>query len=80
MFVSQYSAYHSPLNFRDPDSLIPERWLDGTGFEKDSKEVLQPFSFGPRNCLGKKFAPPYIRFFRTSLMVSLTASHITRSG
>ncbi|KAB2573753.1 Cytochrome P450 monooxygenase rdc4 [Lasiodiplodia theobromae] len=54
VFVSQYSAYHSPLNFRDPDSLIPERWLDGTGFEKDSKEVLQPFSFGPRNCLGKK--------------------------
>ncbi|KAL1614481.1 hypothetical protein SLS54_009739 [Diplodia seriata] len=54
VFVSQFAAYRSPLNFRDPESFIPERWMDGTGYETDSKEVLQPFSFGPRNCLGKK--------------------------
>ncbi|KKY21940.1 putative cytochrome p450 [Diplodia seriata] len=51
---AQFAAYRSPLNFRDPESFIPERWMDGTGYETDSKEVLQPFSFGPRNCLGKK--------------------------
>ncbi|GME31502.1 Cytochrome P450 [Neofusicoccum parvum] len=52
--VTQYAAFRSPLNFKDPDSFIPERWFPDTGFDDDRKEVFQPFSFGPRNCLGKK--------------------------
>lgn len=52
--VAQYAAYRSPLNFKDPESFIPERWLPGTGYEDDKKEALQPFSLGPRNCIGKK--------------------------
>lgn len=54
--VSNYSAYHSPLNFKRPDEFLPQRWLpEGKEeFTEDKKQVLQPFSFGPRNCLGKK--------------------------
>lgn len=52
--VSHWSAYHSPRNFHMPDDFIPERWLDDPRFNIDDKEVLQPFSYGPRNCLGKK--------------------------
>lgn len=55
MYVSQYAAYHSPQNFVEPDSFIPERWLgNDPRFENDKKSVLMPFSNGPRNCLGKK--------------------------
>lgn len=54
MQVPQWAAYRSPLNFKDPDSFVPERWLPDGGYDSDRKEVLQPFSFGPRNCLGKK--------------------------
>lgn len=35
---------------------LPERWLpDAERFKDDQKLVFQPFSFGPRNCLGKKW-------------------------
>ncbi|PSN61466.1 cytochrome P450 [Corynespora cassiicola Philippines] len=58
MSVPQYAAYHSPLNFKDPDSFVPERWLpEGESeYSSDRKEVLQPFLYGPRNCLGKNLA------------------------
>lgn len=56
-----YSTFRSATNFADPDSFIPERWLspaDGgvtdKKFEKDNKFALQPFSYGPRNCLGQQ--------------------------
>lgn len=49
------AAYHSPANFADPKSFIPERFLGDPQFENDSKTVLQPFSFGPRNCIGRKY-------------------------
>ncbi|KAB2573625.1 Cytochrome P450 monooxygenase rdc4 [Lasiodiplodia theobromae] len=56
--LAQYSAYHSPTNFKDPLSFIPERWLTddplAAEFANDRKDVLQPFSYGPRNCIGKK--------------------------
>lgn len=49
--------FHSPRNFTDPDEFIPERWLDGEEsrrFANDRVQAFQPFSVGPRNCLGKK--------------------------
>jgi cytochrome P450 len=54
--VAQYAAYHSSYNFKDPDSFVPERWLPEGQEEygSDQKKVFQPFSYGPRNCLGKK--------------------------
>jgi hypothetical protein len=46
---------YSSFNFTLPDSFIPERWLNiDPRFASDKKDVLQPFSLGPRNCLGKK--------------------------
>ena len=54
--VAHNSAYRSALNFKNPDSFEPERWLPNTGYDDDQKEAMQPFSVGPRNCLGKKYA------------------------
>jgi cytochrome P450 len=51
--VGNRSASHNPLNFRNPDDLIPERWI-GEEYFSDIREAMQPFSLGPRNCLGKK--------------------------
>ncbi|KAJ5622389.1 hypothetical protein N7528_005621 [Penicillium herquei] len=50
-----YASYHSASNFTFPHDFLPERWLgQDPRFSADKKEVLQPFSLGPRNCLGRK--------------------------
>ncbi|KAK7703314.1 hypothetical protein SLS57_010963 [Botryosphaeria dothidea] len=59
--VVSWAAFRSSKNFKDPELFLPERWmLDEPGFEKyhsfDKREVVQPFSYGPRNCLGKNLA------------------------
>ncbi|KAL5343989.1 cytochrome P450 [Aspergillus crustosus] len=60
--VHQSAAYWSPTNFHNPLSFHPERWLpeaktDKTSpFYSDNREVLQPFSIGPRSCIGRNLA------------------------
>ena len=52
--VWHYAAYHSTRNWSDPFSFTPERFLEGGKNEEDKMESLQPFSVGPRNCIGRK--------------------------
>lgn len=54
--ISHYSAFRSPSNFNRPEEFIPERSLQPENSEwcNDRRDVLQPFSFGPRNCIGRK--------------------------
>ncbi|KAF9894331.1 hypothetical protein FE257_007834 [Aspergillus nanangensis] len=60
--VHQSAAYWSPINFHAPDRFVPERWLSegkddpSSPFYRDNRDVLQPFSVGPRNCIGKNLA------------------------
>ncbi|OQE39112.1 hypothetical protein PENCOP_c007G02347 [Penicillium coprophilum] len=54
--VPQLAANHSPTNFTDPEQFIPERHLHDPRFENDSKTAMQPFSLGPRNCIGRNLA------------------------
>ena len=51
---NQYAANMSRLNFSDPRVFKPERWLGNPKFASDKLEVVQPFSIGARNCIGKK--------------------------
>jgi cytochrome P450 len=45
-------------NFYDPLSFRPERWLPekDSKFSNDDHTAFQPFSWGPRNCIGKNLA------------------------
>lgn len=45
--------------FDRPDEFIPERWIrdeDGNRKRMIPPMALLPFGFGPRNCLGRRFA------------------------
>jgi cytochrome P450 len=53
VYATQLCMYRNPKNFRDPYEFVPERWISEE-YASDIKHSLQPFSFGPRNCLGKK--------------------------
>lgn len=54
VMAPHYAMYTSPLNFKEPMSFAPERWLGDAKFASDRKAALQPFSVGSRDCLGKK--------------------------
>ncbi|OLN96686.1 Isotrichodermin C-15 hydroxylase 4 [Colletotrichum chlorophyti] len=59
--VHHLSVNRSPTNFCDHDEFHPERWLGDPKYESDKKSAAQPFSFGPRNCIGKNLAYAEIR-------------------
>jgi len=40
-------------NWVDPDTFAPERWLGEPKYANDKRDSVEPFSIGPRNCLGK---------------------------
>lgn len=55
--VHQLSAGHMESNFRHAKSFIPERWLQlskDSEFSDDDRSATQPYSHGPRNCIGQK--------------------------
>ncbi|KAI1001144.1 Cytochrome P450 monooxygenase [Podosphaera aphanis] len=58
--AASYAAYTSEENFKDPLEFVPERWYKvGTRperYDSDKRKVLNPFSLGPRNCIGRNLA------------------------
>ncbi|KAK1477672.1 BCL4p [Colletotrichum tamarilloi] len=54
VFTHAWTLTHSEGYFSDPKSFKPERWLDAGS--TDVREASQPFSMGPRGCLGQNFA------------------------
>lgn len=59
-----YALHHNGDYFENPDSFIPERWIqpeEGTNVDWDKRSARQlkaysPFSIGPRSCPGRQFA------------------------
>ncbi|KAI0534394.1 putative cytochrome P450 [Xylaria digitata] len=54
VYTSAWTMTHDEKYFHDPFTFKPERWIDPDC--KDVKEASQPFSLGPRGCIGKNFA------------------------
>lgn len=55
VMATHFALYRNPENFRNPYQFAPERWLpESTIYASDKKQAFQPFSLGPRGCLGKK--------------------------
>lgn len=55
--VHQWAAYRLECYFKDADRFIPERWLgEDERYAGDNREVFNPFSIGPRACIGRGLA------------------------
>lgn len=58
MSVSAWAATHLPLNFSEPLVFAPERWFESgrVRFPRHDREASQPFSYGPRGCIGRNLS------------------------
>jgi cytochrome P450 len=68
--IFQWASTHSPENFHNPDTFHPERCIPDPPKEyaNDFKESMQPFSFDPRNCIGKNLAYVETRLIMTKIL------------
>lgn len=66
--VHAYASYRSQANFRNPDLYAPERWLGDDRYKDDNQAIFQPFSYGPRNCLGQAMAWHEARLIMATLV------------
>lgn len=76
--VAQWATYHSPQNFQRPNEFLPERWTD-PAFATDNKAAFQPFSFGPRNCLGKNLAYHEMRLILAKILYNFDLTLVPES-
>ena len=56
VYTPAYSLHRSPDYFSHPHLFLPDRWLPDAKFEKHDTSAFIPFSLGPANCVGQKFA------------------------
>ncbi|KAF2264999.1 putative benzoate 4-monooxygenase cytochrome P450, partial [Lojkania enalia] len=80
--VHVFSANHSQSNFANPNAFIPERWLpEGEPlYHTDAKAAMQPWSIGPRGCLGKRLAYIEIRAALAALLWEFDIEPCTESA
>ncbi|KAJ8068151.1 hypothetical protein OCU04_003722 [Sclerotinia nivalis] len=58
---AQLPAYISPTNFARPNNFIPERWLPASTLTPHNTTIFNPFSIGPRDCVGRAFGLAEVR-------------------
>ena len=51
-----YAIQHNPEYFPEPFEFRPDRWLEEPEKVKIARSAFNPFSVGPRSCLGKGLA------------------------
>ncbi|KAF7360564.1 hypothetical protein MVEN_00787500 [Mycena venus] len=56
VYTPTYSLHRNPDYFSYPDQFLPDRWLPDSKFERHDTSAFIPFSLGPANCVGQKFA------------------------
>ena len=67
VFGFLYQIHRDPMNYNDPKTFNPSRFIDESGhFFKDEQVI--PFSIGKRFCLGQTLAEQEFFIFFTALM------------
>ena len=72
--VSHFATYRSPDHFKNAYEFHPERWLGDAEYKDDHLDALEPFSVGPRNCLGKNLAWHEMRVLLVTVLLHFDLS------
>ncbi|KAH6673039.1 pisatin demethylase [Halenospora varia] len=65
--VGMWAATHSERNFKDPYVFRPERWMDKEN-SMDKLGASNPFSLGPRGCIGRNLSYMEMRLIMGKLL------------
>ncbi|KAF2763809.1 cytochrome P450 monooxygenase-like protein [Teratosphaeria nubilosa] len=65
--TAPFAASMDSRNFHEPWTFKPERWLDAKLREKDKQDASQPFSLGPRGCMGRSMGWMELRIILAKL-------------
>ncbi|TFK45941.1 cytochrome P450 [Heliocybe sulcata] len=63
-----FALHRDPMNFRNPDKFMPERWLPDSSIQPHIKEGFIPFSCGIGICIGKQVALQNMKVFTAILL------------
>lgn len=71
--IAHKVASRRPSNFVEPDSYLPERWLNSSSnregrFAADDRAVSEPFLVGARNCIGRTLAWAELRLILAKMV------------
>jgi averantin hydroxylase len=66
--MQQYASNRLESNFHRPDEFLPPRFLGDIEFADDNRAILQPFSVGPRNCIGRNLAYAEMRLILAKVL------------
>ncbi|KAI1503322.1 P450 monooxygenase No.1 [Biscogniauxia marginata] len=67
--VWQWPINHDPRYWTEPNSFVPERWMgEDPKYKGDRFDAMQPFSTGPRNCIGRNLAYAEMRLVLAKLL------------
>lgn len=73
--VWQWAINRHPAYWTHPDDYIPERWLGkDERFAGDRLDAMQPFSVGPRNCIGRNLAYAEMRLILARILFEFDLS------
>ncbi|KAI2468982.1 cytochrome P450 [Annulohypoxylon bovei var. microspora] len=72
--VWQWAINRNPDLWTDADMYVPERWMGDPRYKHDALEAMQPFSIGPRNCIGRNLAYAEMRLIMAKIIYNFDMS------
>jgi averantin hydroxylase len=66
--MQQYASNRLDSNFHRADEFLPQRFLGDVEFADDNRAILQPFSVGLRNCVGRNLAYAEMRLILAKVL------------
>ncbi|KAH8668484.1 isotrichodermin C-15 hydroxylase [Xylariales sp. PMI_506] len=66
--VWQWAINHDAACWTDPMEFRPERFMGDPKYKNDQLDAMQPFSTGPRNCIGRNLAYAEMRLILAKII------------
>ncbi|KAH6947286.1 hypothetical protein HPB50_018194 [Hyalomma asiaticum] len=72
-YVFAYGIHRDPAHYTDPEVFDPDRFLHESG-SRSHPFAFVPFSAGPRNCIGQKFAMLELKVLLAKVLTNFNVS------